>query len=194
MDGAEVGRRYLEGAEVNAADGSPSASINLDGPAMPCEHLGGGGGGPGMMEFFMSKVWMFLVGIALMAVLLQGVQTTMLPRTGQRPTEDLAESLQDYFERIELAGPGLQVTIDLSGLLPSSVSLNVQEGYAELSCDGDTRKFSMPGAMLFQEKGDGGKERVDTMSVRSTDRLTLLNTDTGMVMTLLSPRTSPPRT
>ena len=146
-----------------------------------------------MMEFFMSKVWMFLVGIALMAVLLQGVQTT-ISADRSAALEDLAESLQDYFERIELAGPGLEVTIDLSGLLPASVSLNVQEGFAELSCDGDSRKLSMPGTMLFQEKGDGGKERVDRISVRCTDRLTVLNTDTGMEMTLLSPRTSPPRT
>jgi len=146
-----------------------------------------------MMELFLSKVWMFIVGMVLMAVLLQGVQLSAdMERSSA--LDEVAEELRVLFQGMEGAGPGLEMTLSMDEMLPSSVTLTIHMDHAVISDGGDEVVIGTPRVMLRSETTSPGAEESDHLFVRTDDSLLLTTDEEGMTITLLSPRTCPPRT
>ena len=139
-----------------------------------------------MMEFFLSKVWAFLVAFALLGVLLQGVQTTAHADRSEALRE-LAADLEELFADLAAAGPGLERTVHLEGMLPSTATLLVQKGYAVLCDEGMEMPFSAPFAQLLMETASGALEETGALTFGPSDSFLVINEDRGTTIVALSP-------
>lgn len=146
-----------------------------------------------MMEFFLSKIWAFLVGMVLMGVLLQGVNMQAQTQRSNA-LQEVADNIQELFRSMKGIGPGVERSLEMSELLPASVALTLSVGYAALDDDGETYLVAIPVATLLLEAPSGELEQVETLSLGSEDRLMLVTEEQGMTIIAFNPRTCPPDT
>ena len=95
---------------------------------------------------------------------------------------------------MEGAGPGLEMTLSMRELLPSGAELTIHCDHAALSDGKQEVVMETPAATLLRETSGGGTEPCDALVVRASDTLLMAGGEGGPSVTLLSPRTSPPRT
>ncbi|MCG7844746.1 MAG: hypothetical protein MIO90_04880 [Methanomassiliicoccales archaeon] len=146
-----------------------------------------------MMEFFLSKIWAFVVGVALLGVLLQGV-TMQAQAERSSVLQDMAENVQELFRSVKGAGPGLERTIWLKEILPTSVELTVHNAYATLEGEGEVHAFAISLHLLLLKGPSGQLEEVDSIALDAEDVIMLVTGDEGLTMIVLNPRTCPPGT
>jgi len=139
-----------------------------------------------MMEFFVSKFWAFLVSIVIMGVLVQGIQLDSQSDRNEA-MNDMAEDLEAMFEDFSAAGEGLETTLRLDRLLPSTFTLTLLNGYGILQ-DGDRDvSFAIPPSVMRMQAEQGEAVKVDRLVIGPNDTLLLKNLDEGLVITRLSP-------
>ena len=146
-----------------------------------------------MMEFFLSKVWTFIVALAVMAVLMQGVQTVVSSESSGS-MDAAAESIQDMLAEMEAAGPGLERMVCMDELLPDGASFTLTSGIGTLTLGDVRRSFKAPMATYYNGRPMIGEVPTDTMTVSGDDTLMVVYSEDGMVIRAISPRTSPLRT
>ncbi|MCX6650918.1 MAG: hypothetical protein NT131_04590 [Methanomassiliicoccales archaeon] len=141
-----------------------------------------------MMEFYLSKVWAFVVGAVLMGVLVQGVQ--MQGQTAKEGAmQEVADNIREMLNCMNEAGPGLEQEVELHNILPASSTLTVHRSYAMLD-DGNTNiSFRIPSARLFVQLTDGTYVEVDSLVLRYSDYMKVVTDEGGLMLTALSQRT-----
>lgn len=145
------------------------------------------------MEFFLSKVWAFMVGMVLLGVLLQGVN--MQAQTERSSAlQEVAENIQELFVSTAGAGPGLERTLEMSEVLPSSLRLTLTEEYASLDDGDETYFFAIGLNALLLEMPSGELETVVSVSIDAHSTLMLITEEQGLTVIAINPRTSPPDT
>ncbi len=138
-----------------------------------------------MMEFFISKFWAFLVAMVVMGVLVQGMQLEARSDHNEA-LNDMAAELEMMFRDLADAGPGLETTIDLGRLLPSTATLTIFTGYAVLTDGSQEVRFSVPPFTMSIENDDGGSMGTEKLVLSDNDQLLFKNQVEGSTMTLLS--------
>jgi len=145
------------------------------------------------MEFYLSKVWAFVVGAALMGVLVQGVE--MQGQTSEEEAmRDIAENIREMLTCLNEAGPGLEQEIELYSILPDLCTLAVHRSYAVLGDGHSDISFQIPLARLFAQLTDGTYIEVDSLVLRYSDSMDVVTDEGGLTLTALSQRTFPPGT
>lgn len=139
-----------------------------------------------MMEFFISKFWAFLISIVIMGVLVQGVQIDSQSDRNQA-LNGMAEDLETLFEEFVAAGEGLETTVHLDRLLPSTATLTLFKGYGVLEDGGREVRFSVPAFTMKSRSVLGEDLGVEKLVLGPTDSLLLINHVEGPTMTVLSP-------
>ncbi|NLX47735.1 MAG: hypothetical protein GXY70_06180 [Euryarchaeota archaeon] len=136
-----------------------------------------------MMELFLSKFWAFLVSLALVAVLVQGVQMDARSDRAQA-LDDLAEDLERLFHEIASAGEGFERTLHLGSVLPASTLLTLFQGHAMLEHDGMEARFLIP---MFKMMMEGSPQEVDRLVLGPNDSLLMLGGPGGNALVALNP-------
>jgi hypothetical protein len=138
-----------------------------------------------MIEFFISKIWAFLVALVVMGVLVQGIQADA--RSDRDDALNImAEELENMFDDLVRAGPGLQVSVDLGQILPSEARLTLCTGYGRLEQGGREVRFVLPQFTMIVESDQDGTQEVDRMVLGVTDTLRLANQENGTTLTLIN--------
>ncbi len=146
-----------------------------------------------MMELFLSKVWVFVVALALLGLLVQGVQKEV--QADRSVTlQELADGIQELFCSIQRAGPGLDLTVHLNDLLPASVTLRLYNQHVVLQSDRDAHHMEVPAISLFIESPSGALEEVDSLKLDQGNVLRFVTDEEGTRLIALDQRTSPPGT
>jgi len=146
-----------------------------------------------MMEFMLSKVWVFFVGIALLAVLVQGVQVSGEAER-MEALDDVAYNIQEMLFSIEGAGPGLERTIHMSDLLPGSTVLIVLRDHAILCQGDDERIFNIPEMELLLETESGLLQEKENVTIAPGHNLLFITGEEGLTMIVLDQQSSQPDT
>jgi hypothetical protein len=143
-----------------------------------------------MMEFFLSKIWVFVVGIFLLGVLLQGVN---MQAQAERSSalQQMAENIQELFESMGNVGPGMERTIEMSEFLSSSLTLTVTKDYAALNDDGETYIFTISVNVLLIETSSGELEQIEVITLGAESVMMLVTEEPGLTMIAFNPRTCP---
>ncbi|MHC1709380.1 MAG: hypothetical protein AB9819_03110 [Methanomassiliicoccales archaeon] len=139
-----------------------------------------------MMEFFVSKFWAFLVSIVIMGVLVQGIQFDSRSDQGEA-MNDMAGDLENLFREFVAAGVGLETTVHLDRMLPSTATLTVFKGYGLLEDAGGEVRFAIPIYQMWMETEQGERLEMDRLVLGPTDVLRLFNDSEGPKMIALSP-------
>jgi hypothetical protein len=139
-----------------------------------------------MMEFFISKFWAFLVSIVIMGVLVQGIQFDS-QSDREEALNDMAEDLENLFREFVAAGEGLETTVHLDRVLPSTATLTVFKGYGLLEDGNCEVRFAIPIYRMQMETEQGELLEMDRLVLGPTDALRLFNDTNGPKMTVISP-------
>lgn len=144
-----------------------------------------------MMEFFLSKVWVFLVGIVLLGVLLQGMQLqTQAERSSS--LKEVAEGIQELLVSMERIGDGLERIVELQDVLPSSATLTINEDHMVLEDLHDRLLLEIPSIRMFERADDGEMQELNSIVLHPGDTVRLISCEGGLTLYTISPRTSPP--
>lgn len=138
-----------------------------------------------MIEFFISKLWAFLVAMVVMGVLVQGIQAEARSDRDDA-LNDMADKLERMFDDLVGAGPGLQASIDLGQVLPSEATLTLCTGYGLLEQGDREVRFALPRFTMIVESELDGAQEVDRMVLGATDTLRLANQENGTTLTLIN--------
>jgi hypothetical protein len=146
-----------------------------------------------MMEFFLSKMWAFVVGIFLLGVLLQGVNMQVQAERSSA-LQEVAENIQELFESMGNVGPGMERNIEMRELLSSSLTLTMTKDYATLEDDGETYVFAISVNVLLMETLSGELEQIEVITLGEESAIMLVTEEPGLTLIAFNPRTSPPDT
>ena len=138
-----------------------------------------------MMEFFLSKFWAFVVSMVIMGALVQAMQVDAQSDRDEA-LKDLADELEAMFKEFAAAGPGLETTIDLCQIMPSTATLTIFSGHALLEEGSREVRFEIPVFKMCVENGQGDLMEMERLVLGSTDILLLINEAEGSRMTVLS--------
>lgn len=139
-----------------------------------------------MIEFFLSKLWAFLVSFAVLGVLLQGVQLTERPEKDQA-IEELGMELQRLFDAFSRTGTGSRRTVDLSTILPSAISLTLSRSHAVLSDGRVTSYFEIELIGLKVRMTEGNEVEVSSIVLSSSSVIDLIKCPEGTIISLIDP-------
>jgi hypothetical protein len=141
-----------------------------------------------MMEFVLSKVWVFIVSAALLMVLVQGIG--MKAQTERMDAlEEVKRTMKDMLESMHAAGPGLDQTVEMRNVLPGSSVLTVQQGYMVLEVGGQRLSFDVPIANVCAQLMNSTVINVTSVQVQQDDTIRIVTGEDGLVITALSQRT-----
>ncbi|HUT26465.1 MAG TPA: hypothetical protein VMW85_00245 [Methanomassiliicoccales archaeon] len=144
-----------------------------------------------MMEFFLSKVWVFLVGIVLLGVLLQGMQLqTQAERSSS--LKEVAESIQELLMSMERIGDGLERVVELQDVLPSSATLTINDSYMVLEDLHDRLLLEIPSMRMFERNDQGQMQALSSIVLHPGDIIKVIAREGGLTIYTVSSRTSPP--
>lgn len=138
-----------------------------------------------MMEFFISKFWAFMVSIAIMIVLVQGIQLDSRSDR-EEALNDMAVDLERLFKEFAAAGLGLETIVHLDRLLPSTATLTMFTGYALLEEGERQVRFTVPLFTMRIQTEQGELLGMDRLVLGPTDSLLMVNRAEGSTMTALS--------
>lgn len=96
-----------------------------------------------MMEFFLSKVWLFVCGLAVTAVLVlafSGLDHSVATDEAQRRVSQMA----DVLDSVSISTSGLNVTIEVADFLPDPDSVaKISKGYVCIGAGPERRYASL---------------------------------------------------
>jgi hypothetical protein len=138
-----------------------------------------------MMEFYLSKVWVFVVGLMLMLVLVQSVNMQGQVKEDEAMRQ-VAKQIGELLESLDEAGPGLEQVIEMQNLLPEAASLTVHSDHAVLTDGRCNISFSTPTMTLCVQLVDGSYIEVDYLVMGSNDKVRIRTDEKGMTTCLQS--------
>lgn len=142
-----------------------------------------------MMEFFLSKVWVFIVSAALLVILVQGVgMKAQAERTDA--LEEVRDDLQEMLGSMNAAGPGLDQTILMRSVLSDTSMLTVHPGYLVLGSGEEHLTFDAPIKHVRVQLVNGTVIEVSSVQVLPDDSMRMVTDAEGLTITVLSQRTS----
>jgi hypothetical protein len=139
-----------------------------------------------MMEFFLSKIWAFLVSIVLIGVLIQGVQIDARYDRGQA-LDEMADGLERLFRDFASAGEGMEWTLHLNSILPATATLSIFLGWAILAVGGHEVRILIPVIELLLEDENGQLHEAEALMLDPTCSLMMCNDFQGTTVMALSP-------
>lgn len=141
-----------------------------------------------MMEFVLSKVWVFLVSAVLLVVLVQGIG--MKAQTERADAlEEVKGRIKDMLDSMQAAGPGLDQTIEMRNVLPDSSVLTVHQGYMVMQSDGQKLTFDVPIVKICVQLINSTVIIVTSVQLQQDDTIRIVTGEDGLVITALSQRT-----
>jgi len=138
-----------------------------------------------MMEFYLSKVWVFVVGLMLMVVLVQSVNMQGQVKEDEAMRQ-VAKELGEMLESLNEAGPGLERAIEMRSILPDTATLTVHDDYAVLTDGRCNVSFSTPLTALLVQLNDGSYIEVESLVIEPDDHIKVMTTESGMIISLQS--------
>jgi|WetSurMetagenome_2_1015567.scaffolds.fasta_scaffold210222_2 hypothetical protein len=138
-----------------------------------------------MMEFYLSKVWVFVVGLMLMLVLVQSVNMQGQVKEDEAMRQ-VAKEIGEMLESLNEAGPGLQRTVEMRSVLPDTASLTVHGDYAVLTDGRYNISFSTPPTALFVQLNDGNYLEVESLVIEPDDCAKIMTNERGLMICLQS--------
>jgi hypothetical protein len=103
-----------------------------------------------MMEFFLSKIWLFICGIAVTAVLVlafSAMDQSMTDDEAQRRVSQMAEIL----DSVACSQNSVDMTISVSDYLPEGSIASIAKGYITIVSENERRYATLHSSIIMDE-------------------------------------------